>query len=153
MEAVVRHRATVVMAVVVLMVVLATLVAGKSKNAAGGAGVPHVVFGAQVQKLGAGSQLTYTNGWIASTAKQLIAVYAGRASVQPRNGLFVILRRTGGRQKLTSVTVPGSGAVTLLRPSPPATEQAAFAATLHFVTANGATGTLSLSGDSVKLGG
>ncbi len=49
--------------------------------------------------------------------------------------------------------VHGSGAVTMLRPVRPATEDAAFQTTIHFVTANGATGTLDLGADKVTLSG
>jgi hypothetical protein len=143
------------MSVVVIVVILATVLFGKGKNSAGsgGAGVPRVEFGAQVQKLGATGQLTYTNGWSATAGSDTVAVYAGREAQDSRTGLFVILRRTGRHQRLTSLIVHGSGSLTLLRPAPPVSEQAASTETLHFVTANGGTGTLSLSGDSVKLSG
>ena len=155
MGALVRYRAAVVMSVVVVVVVVATVLFGKGKNSAGGggAGVPRVEFGAQVQRLGGTGRLTYTNGWSATAGGDTVAVYAGRETRDARNGLFVIVRRIGRHPKLTRVTVHGSGSVTLLRPASPVSEQAASAETLHFVTANGGTGTLSLSSDSVKLSG
>jgi hypothetical protein len=155
MDAVVRYRAAVVMGVLVLVVVLAVTFGKGSKNGSGsgGNGIPKVEFGAQPPRLGTNAQLTYTNGWAASVGTQTIAVYAGREAANPRNGLLVIARRTGRRLRRTSVTVRGSGALTLLRPAAPASEQAAFGETLPFVTASGATGTLALNGDGVKLSG
>ncbi len=155
MDAVVRYRAAIVMSVLVLVVVLAVTFGKGSKNGSGsgGNGIPKVAFGAQVRQLGATAQLTYTNGWVATAGAQTIAVYAGREAASPRNGLLVIVRRTGRHLSRTSVTVRGSGALTLLRPTPPASEQAAYSETLRFVTANGATGTLALNGDGVKLSG
>ena len=155
MDAVVRYRAAIVMSVVVVVVVLAVTFGKHSKGGTGqaAAGVPRISFGAQVRKPVASVTLSYTNGWTATAGSDVIGVYAGRQASNSRNGLLVILRRTGGHRKLTSVTVSGSGTLTLLRPAPAASEQAAFAETLRFVTANGSTGTLALSGDSVKLGG
>lgn len=154
MDAVVRHRAAIVMGVVVVVVVLATLLGKGSRNGGGQntAGVPRVTFGAQVRRLAATGRLTYTNGWTATTGTETIGVYAGRDAANTRNGLLVIVRQSGGHRRLTNLSVRGSGALTLLRPPPPASEQAAFATTLRFITANGGTGTLALSGDSVKLG-
>lgn len=154
MDALVRHRAWVVMGVALIVVVLAVTVAPRKGRQPTAAGRPRVVFGSQVQKPGATSRLVYTNGWEATSPQQSIAVYAGRQALTPRNGLFVILRRTGdGHRRLADVVVRGSGSVTLLRPATPATEQQALTETLHFVTANGATGTLDLSGDRVSLSG
>lgn len=154
MDALVRHRAWVVMGVVLIVVVLAVTVAPKKGRQPTAAGRPHVVFGSQLQKLGATSQLVYTNGWEASSGQQSIGIYAGRQALAPRNGLFVILRRTReGHQRIANLVVRGSGSVTLLRPATPATEQQALTETLHFVTANGATGTLDLSSDRVSLSG
>jgi hypothetical protein len=106
-----------------------------------------------VPKVGATSRLIYTNGWTATSGAQTVAVYAGRERFNQRNGLFVILRATSGRRRAASVVVHGSGEVTLLRPATPASEQSAFTETLHFVTANGGTGTLNLSGDRVSVSG
>jgi hypothetical protein len=144
-----RYRSSVIMAVIVVVVIVAALVAGK--HGGSGAGNVKVTFGTRVQQLGAESDLVFTNGWVASSGGQDIGVYAGSDMSQRQDGLFLVLRRMRTGQKLTRVVVRGSGAVTLLRPAAPATESAAFGATLHFVTANGATGTLSLSNESVAL--
>jgi hypothetical protein len=141
------------MGVVFVVVVLAVSLAPKKTQTPTGADRPRVVFGSQVQAPSATSRLIYTNGWKATSAQQSIGVFAGRQSASPRNGLFVILRQArNGHRRLVDVVVRGSGSVTLLRPTTPASEQQAFTETLHFITANGATGTLDLSGDSVKLG-
>ena len=147
-----RNRNWFLAGVLVLAVIVAGLLFGHGRRLSGAGGEPHVSFGSQVQQPGAASELVYTNGWVASSGPQSIAVYAGRQRSNPRNGLFVILRRRGGgHQRLADVVVRGSGIVTLLRPPAPATEQAAYGATLHFVTANGGTGTLALGGDRVAL--
>lgn len=143
------------MAVVLVAAVLATTLAkgtkpGFDRNGTAGA---RVSFGSQVQRLGSTSDLIYNNGWVVTSGKQTIGVYAGGQRFNRRNGLFVIMRETGGVQRIARVVVRGSGALTLLRPGPAATEQAAFGETLHFVTGNGATGTLDLSGDRVSLSG
>jgi hypothetical protein len=155
MDVLARYRAWIVMAVVFVVVILAVALGKGTKNGAvsSGGDVPRVSFGSRVQKLGATSQLLYTNGWVSASGRQSIGVYAGRQRFNQHNGLFVILRQTAGRQRLASVVVRGSGAVTLLRPAAPASEQAAFTETLHFVTANGGTGTLALSGDHVSVSG
>jgi hypothetical protein len=144
-----RYRSSVIMAVIVVVVIVTATVAGKRGGRA--TGNVKVTFGTRAQRLGATSDLVYTNGWVASSGSQDIGVYAGSDTSRRQNGLFLILRRMRTDQKLTRVVVRGSGAVTLLRPGAPATESAAFGATLHFVTANGATGTLSLSNDRVAL--
>jgi hypothetical protein len=144
-----RYRSSVIMGVIVVVVIVAVTVAGK--RGGGAAGNVRVTFGTRVQQLGATSDLVYTNGWVAGSGSQDIGVYAGSEASRRQDGLFLVLRRTRSGQKLTRVVVRGSGVVTLLRPSAPATESAAFNATLHFVTANGATGTLSLSNDRVAL--
>lgn len=155
MESVVRYRAWIVMGVVLLVAVLGgSLAAGtKSGSGRGGGGVPAVRFGSHVAPPGSSSQLSYTNGWVASSDRQSVGVYAGAQAAHRDNGLFVILRRSGDRLKRANVVVRGSGTVTLLRPASPANAQAALTETLHFVTANGATGTLDLSSDSVSLSG
>lgn len=156
MESLARHRAWIVMGVVLIVAVLAVTLGKRTRNGTvhSGGGAPRVGFGPQVQKPGATSRLIYTNGWEATSAERRIGVYAGRESSSPRNGLLVILRQThDGNRRLTSVVVRGSGAVTLLRPARPASEQQAFTETLHFVTADGATGTLDLSSDRVSVNG
>jgi hypothetical protein len=154
MDALTRYRAWIIMAVVLVVAILAvTFAAGTKKESVRGSGdVPSVSFGSRVQRLKA-SRLIRTNGWVATSGTQAIGVYAGAEHSNQRNGLFLIVRRSGGRRRLASVVVRGSGAVTLLRPASPASQQAAFTETLRFVTANGGTGTLDLSGDHVAVSG
>jgi hypothetical protein len=149
----VRDRNWLLAAALVVCVILASVIFGHSKPAGGDQ--PRVSFGARVEQPGATSDLVYTNAWVASSGTHSIGVYAGRQRVDPRNGLFVILRQTGNGsdRKLARVSVHGSGAVTMLRPTTPATEDAAFQTTIHFVTANGTTGTLDLGTDKVTLSG
>ncbi|HEX3615758.1 MAG TPA: hypothetical protein VHU61_04420 [Solirubrobacteraceae bacterium] len=155
MDALTRYRAWIIMAVVLVVAILAvTFAAGTKKGSVRGSGdVPSVSFGSRVPGLGASHRLMQTNGWVATSGAQAIGVYAGAQHSNQRNGLFLIVRRTGGRRRLASVVVRGSGAVTLLRPASPASQQAAFTETLRFVTANGGTGTLDLSGDRVAVSG
>ena len=154
MDSLIRYRAWVVMGVVLIAVVAAGILAGHRKGPKGaGADRPHVSFGSQVRQPGATSDLVYTNGWVASSAAETIGVYAGGERSNRRNGLIVVRRQTGGSQRIRRVVVHGSGPVTLLRPAPPASERAALGETLHFVTGNGATGTLDLARDGVSLSG
>ena len=150
-----RFRNVIVAVVLVVAVVAAGVLAGHSGSSQPGLQRPRVSFGAQVEQLGATSDLVYTNGWVASSGSHSIGVYSGSQRFDRRNGLFVILRQTanGSHQKLARVVVPGSGALTMLRPASPATEASAFRTTIHFVTANGGTGTLDLSNDRVTLSG
>ncbi|MGH2862837.1 MAG: hypothetical protein ACRDLT_15225 [Solirubrobacteraceae bacterium] len=152
MDSLVRYRAWIVMGVVLVAAIAAGLLSGHRRGPQGAAvDRPHVSFGSQVHQLGASSDLVYTNGWVARGGAQTIGVYAGARRLNRGDGLFVITRGNRGRQKLARVVVHASGPVTLLRPAIPATEDDAVAETLHFVTANGGTGTLDLSGDGVKL--
>lgn len=145
-----RYRAWVLMAVVVAVAALAALLAGR--HHAGFTAV-RVRFGADIVRPAATGGLLYTNAWVASSARQSVGVYAGSQAATRGNGLFVIVRRSGDASRIRRVVVRGSGAVTLLRPAPPATAQAAATQTLRFVTASGATGTLQLSGDRVSISG
>ncbi len=150
---VVRNRNWLLASALVVCVILASVLFGHSKQAGGDQ--PRVIFGAQVEQLGATSDLVYTNAWAASSGTHSIGVYAGSQRFDRPNGLFVIVRQTGNGsdQKVSRVIVHGSGAVTMLRPATPATEDAAFQTTIHFVTANGATGTLDLGTGKVSLSG
>jgi hypothetical protein len=152
-DSLVRFRAWIIMAVALVVTVLAVALGKGTKHGGGrsGGGVPTVSYGAAVEELAPAKGRTYTNGWVASSGRQAIAVYAGADHSDPHNGLFVIVRKTGARQRLATVVAHGSGAVTLLRPATPQSEQAAFSATLRFITANGATGTLSLAADSLSV--
>lgn len=154
MESLVRYRAWVVMGVVLIAVVVAVSLAGRGRGPKGaGADRPRVSFGSQVAQPRATGDLVYTNGWVVSSGAQSIGVYAGGQGSDRRNGLIFVKRQTAGSQRIARLIVHGSGAVTLLRPALPATERAAMGETLHFVTGNGATGTLDLNGDSVSVSG
>ena len=141
----------------VVAVVAVGLLAGHSGANKPGALAPRVGFGANIQPPAAsGGYLEYTNGWMAVSGDHLIGVYAGSEATRRQNGLLVIRRgvtNTPNGIKKKTVVLHRAGAVTLLRPAPPATEDAAFQTTLHFVTANGATGTLNLATDKVTLSG
>lgn len=141
-----RRNNWIVALVLVVTVIAVGLIAAKPSGRR-----PRVAFGATVEQLGATSDLVYTNAWVATSGSRSVAVYAGSQRFNRRNGLFVIMRQRHQRQTLTRVVVHGSGAVTLLRPGRPATEDAAFQDTLHFVTASGTTGALDLSNDRVAL--
>jgi hypothetical protein len=152
----VRHRAWVMMGVLILALVAVGLSGIASKNKDGGgssADRPQVVFGATVQEGPDASVLTYTNGWVATAGTASIAVYAGSQDFRRGNGVLVVLRTIEGRQTLRQLVLHGAGAVTLLRPPNAQTEAQAFQQTLRFVTASGQTGTLSLNGDRVLLSG
>ncbi len=136
-----RGRNWVVACVLIVGVIAAATLAGHSKPGRTGPR-PVVAFGVAVEQIPSPAMLRYTNGWVASSGPKLIGVYAGAQSVHPTNGLLVIARFSGGHQHLQSVVLHGSGPVTLLKPSPPADEDAAAHATLHFVTANGDNGSL-----------
>jgi hypothetical protein len=153
MDSLVRYRAWVIMAVACLVTVLAVTLGGGTKHGGGhsGGGVPSVSYGAQVAILGPARGRTYNNGWVVRSGRQAIAVYAGTEPSDPHNGLFVIVRRTGAHQRVVLLVARGSGSVTLLRPAAPPSEQAAFSATLHFITANGGSGTLSLAANSLSV--
>ncbi len=150
------HRYWILAAVLVATVGLTSLLGARSKRVAGGLGVS-VRFGAHIQPpAGSNDLLPFNNGWIASGGSRngAIAVYASSQPTNRQNGFLVIQSHTGGRTRrwrTRTIALPGSGALTLLRPAVPASESAALQETLHFVTANGATGTLDLSSDKVKL--
>jgi hypothetical protein len=146
----VRNRNWVLAAVLVVAVLAAGAIFGRSGRS-GGVQAPSVRFGATVEPAASSALLNYTNGWVATSGAQAIGIYAGSQAAQRGNGLFVIVRTTKSGQRITRRVLHGAGAVTLLRPSPPANETAAFAETLHFVTASGATGALDLGDDRVTL--
>ncbi len=155
-----RRRSLVLASVLVVAVIGAALLAGHSRPNKAAPGKPNVSFGAHVQPpAGSNDRLPFTNGWIVGGATKsddsnAVAVYAASQPSNRQNGLLVIQRETGnGLQpwKTRTILVRGSGALTLLRPADFSTIQAAGQATLHFVTASGATGTLDLSTDKVTL--
>ncbi len=137
-ESLLRHRSWLVATTLVVVIVAISLLAGRSR--AHGPR-PAVSFGAQVRPA-AGSGLTYTNGWLAVSGSERVAVYAGREAADRGNGLLLIERSLGAQAGTRRVPIAGVGAVTLLRPAVPPTEAAALHAELRFVTASGASGTL-----------
>jgi len=150
----IRHRAWVVMGVLVLALVAVGVTGLGAKKKVGGvtsADRPRVVFGSAVTQAPPSSVLVLTNGWVATVGAISVAVYAGSQAAHHRNGLLVIALKTGSERRQRSVVVRGAGAITLLRPPTVDSEQAAEQATLHFVTANGDSGSLNLSNDRVSL--
>jgi hypothetical protein len=146
----VGNRNWLVAAVLVCAVIVAGLISHSSKQVES-AGVPSVQFGPTVKPAASPSLLDYTNGWAATIGNQAIGVYAGSHASNHTDGLFVIVRTNNDRQRTTQKLLHGSGAVTLLRPSPVKSQASAQGATLRFVTASGNTGTLNLSSDTVRL--
>jgi len=150
----IRHRAWVVMGVLVAALVVVGL-SGLGRNGTGGGGAsadrPRVTFGATVKEGPDASILDYTNGWVAAAGATSIAVYAGSEQAHHGNGLLVLWRSVQGRQTLRQLVLRGTGPVTLLEPPHDQTEAQALRATLHFVTANGQTGSLALANEQVSL--
>lgn len=147
----VRRRNLIVAGVLVAAVIATALLAGKPR---GGPSVATILvrFGPSVTP--PPGKLTFTNGWVASLGHERVAVYAGSQLDHPRNGFLINVVDVDGQPKRdTAIRVVGSGALTLLRPSHFSTIQAASQAMLHFVTANGGTGTLNVSSDKVALSG
>lgn len=141
-----RFRNWVVSAVLVVVVVVVGIVAA---NPATGPR-PKVLFGAQVQPVGAAT-IDYNNGWTAAAGGRKIGVYAGSEKADRRNGLLIVARLSAGRHRIRSIVLHGTGTVTLLKPTAPKSEEDALTATLRFVTANGVTGELDLNDDHVAL--
>ncbi len=152
----VRHR-NWILAAVLIIAVIAGAALGSRSSTSGGSGVAgsQVHFGTRVAApAGSSSALRFSNGWIAKAGHEAIAVYAASAPASPQNGVFLVQRRSGGESapwRTRTILVRGSGTLTLLRPPTPASESAALQTTLHFVTANGGTGTLDLSDDRVTV--
>ncbi len=133
----------------VIIVVATGLIAGKSKAPVQGA--PTLIsFGSKV-KLPAGSQLDFTNGWVAANSANGIGVYAGSESGNRNNGRLLVVRSQGQKLKFHPVVLRGSGAVMLLKPARPASESAALGESVRFVTANGGMGTLNLADGKASL--
>jgi hypothetical protein len=147
-----RGRNWLVAGLLLVVVIAAATLAGHSKPRPHGRR-PVVSFGAGVEQIPSSAILRYTDGWVASSGRRLIGVYAGAQSTRPTNGLLVIARFSGAQRHLQSVVMRGTGTVLLLKPSPPVDEDAAAHATLHFVTADGATGTLNVGTGKVSLHG
>jgi|SRR5579875_1727856 len=145
-----RYRSWIIALVLVAAVMLTAVLAGHRDRGLV-LGRPRVRFGAALQPPRADAGLRLTNGWSASAGRESVAVYAGSERAHPAVGLILIVRDTAGATSVRRVLLPGSGALTLLPPPPPTAEAAALAATLRFVTANGATGTLALTDDRATL--
>jgi hypothetical protein len=143
-------RVWIVPFVLVVVVAAAALGAGKSKHARS-SGAATVLFGTRLEQTPSAAGLDFINGWVVRSTADDIAVYAGSQTSDSTNGLLVVVRTSGGKQRSRNVVVHGSGPVTLLRPSAPSTESVAAAETLRFVTANGSLGKLDLSDDKVVL--
>ena len=87
------------------------------------------------------------NGWLVSDGRTLVAVYAGAAGDDARNGRFVIVRQNlvGGTQSQRVLSLAGTGALTIVRaPLGAGVEHSAQSGSLGFRSANGHTGTLDL---------
>jgi hypothetical protein len=97
-----------------------------------------------------------TNGWRISDHRTLTAVYAGAVPNQRSTGRLVVFRQNFVRVTQTSdrVDVPGSGPLRITGAPQGKTNQTAAQrnGTLRFAGANGTTGTLHLSNDSVTVG-
>ncbi len=148
----IRHRAWVVMGVLVAALIVVGVV-GIGRKARGGTSAtrPRVAFGSGVGRPPSASILDYTNGWVVGAGTDAVAVYAGSQAAHPSNGMLVIALTAGSHRRLRSLVVRDSGPITLLRPPTVDSEQAAGQATLHFVTANGDTGSLGLDRDQLSL--
>lgn len=97
-----------------------------------------------------------TNEWIVSNGPNLVVVYAGADGQDPSAGKFAILRDFGmsGKQRVSFVTVPSGGAVTITSaPLGPAAEASMQSAKVRFKTATGRAGTLDLAKNTAVLGG
>jgi hypothetical protein len=87
------------------------------------------------------------NGWLVSDGRTLVAVYAGAAGDDGRNGRIVIVRQNlvAGTQSQRVLNLAGTGALTIVRaPVGAAVERSAQWASLGFRSANGRTGILDL---------
>ena len=97
-----------------------------------------------------------TNAWRISDHRMLTAVYAGAKPDQRSTGRLVVFRQDFIRVRQTSdrVDVPRSGPLTITNApeGKSAQTKAQRDGTLEFKGANGRTGTLHLSDDSVTVG-
>ena len=87
------------------------------------------------------------NGWLVSDGRTLVAVYAGAAGDDGRNGRFVIVRQNlvGGHPVAARAQPRRDGALTIVRaPLGAGVERSAQWGSLGFRSANGRTGTLDL---------
>jgi hypothetical protein len=151
---VLRAQRNWLLAIVLLGVVILAAVIGShpTKTASTGQGQRlKVSFGYHVALAPLSSRINSNNGWIVSVNGSELAVYAGSQTSDSSDGLFVIDRSSASR-RLRSIVLRGSSPVTIVEPLPAVTSlQAAARATIHFVTDDGATGTLDLSTGHVSL--
>jgi hypothetical protein len=87
------------------------------------------------------------NAWVVSDGETLVAVYAGAAGDQARDGRLVILRQNlaAGTQSQRVVSLSGTGALTIDRaPIGASVERSAQSGTLGFRSASGRAGILDL---------
>jgi hypothetical protein len=141
-------RGLIVPVVLVIVVIIAALGTGKSRQSGGSA---TAAFGTQFEQTPSAPGLDFINGWVVSSATDDIAVYAGSQTSDSTNGLLVVVRTSSGKQRSHNVVLRGSGPVTLLRPATPSAESAAAHETIRFVTASGSLGKLDLANDKVFL--
>ena len=141
--------ALILVAAVVAVVLIVTQ-SGSSPRASGPP--PEMSFGPTVRPVPEKEEIIYTNGWAVTNSRGRVAVFAGSERADHRTGVLHILRHTPGATLLDTVTVSGSGAVTLVSPPHPASLAAADRATLPFVTADGRRGTFNVATERVSLG-
>jgi hypothetical protein len=94
------------------------------------------------------------NGWLVSDGRTLVAVYAGAAGDDGRDGRLVIVRQNlvAGTQSQRVLSLAGTGALTIVRaPLGAAVERSAQSGNLGFRSTNGRTGTLDLRLGRVAL--
>jgi hypothetical protein len=87
------------------------------------------------------------NGWLVSDGRTLVAVYAGAAGDDGRNGRFVVVRQNllAGTQSQRVLSLAGTGALEIVRaPLGAGVERSAQRGSLGFRSANGRIGTLDL---------
>lgn len=96
-----------------------------------------------------------SNAWEVSNGSSLVAVYAGSAGNEPSSGRFVIIRQSfpAGTQSIKTVTVPGSGALTISKaPTGSASETTAQTGRLEYNSTSGSSGILDLGTDTTTQG-
>jgi hypothetical protein len=94
------------------------------------------------------------NAWMVGNGRTLVAVYAGAAGDDARNGRIVVIRQNllAGTQSLRVLTMPGTGAVAIdSAPRGAGVETSGQSATLHFRGSSGRAGTLDLRLTRVTL--
>jgi hypothetical protein len=147
----IRHRAWVVMGVLVVALVVVGVAGIGGSGASSPALRPRTVFGGRVVPPVRSSRLAMVNGWTVLDVGEVVGAYAGSEATVRQNGLLEIERTVGNRIRVYSIVLRGTGPITLLKPPTVDTMLAAEQATLHLVTAVGELGTLNLANDRVSL--